>query len=63
MGQVGPWRLPCSSAILKNYNSREGQKVLQKVLAQMCPQRLPLPFFLQNIPSTVVKATLRVGCV
>ena len=28
MGRVGPRRLPCSSAILKNYNSREGQKVL-----------------------------------
>jgi len=27
----------------------------------MCPQRLPLPFFLQNIPSTVVKATLHIG--
>jgi len=35
------------------------------MVAQMCPQRLPLPFFLQNIPSTVVKgkATLLVHCV
>jgi len=31
MGRVSPRRLPCHSAILKNYNSREGQKVRQRV--------------------------------
>ena len=30
MGRVGRRRLPCSSAILQNYNSREGQKVLSQ---------------------------------
>jgi len=33
------------------------------MVAQMCPQRLPLLFFLQNIPSTIVKATVHMHCV
>ncbi len=48
---------------LRGHHLVPGPTPVQIDMVAQCPQKLPLPFFHQKIPSTVVKATLHVCCV